>query len=116
MLLKAEFREELKEKFVGIYAHLEYNSGFIETYKFRSRQVSSQNSEVEWGESLGFIRLAEEPKSMVVKVFKSEPYYYNDKFLGEGEIEVTAVGVIKIPLYLNVRSVGSASIRLLPGE
>jgi hypothetical protein len=88
----------------------------IDTYKFRSRQVSSQGgSEVEWGESLGFIRLAEEPKSILVKVFKSEPYYYNDKFLGEGEIEVTAVGVIKIPLYLNMRNVGNASIRLLYG-
>lgn len=53
---------------------------------------------------------------MLVKLFKSEPYYYNDKFLGEGEIEVTALGVIKIPLYLNMRGVGTVSVRLLAGE
>lgn len=52
---------------------------------------------------------------MVVKLFKSEPYYYNDKFLGEGEIEVTALGIIKIPLYLNMRGVGTVSVRLLTG-
>lgn len=38
---------------------LEYNSGLIETYKFRSRQVGGSANEVEWSESLGFIRLAE---------------------------------------------------------
>lgn len=53
---------------------------------------------------------------MVVKLFKSEPYYYNDKFLGEGEIEVTALGVIKIPLYLNMRGVGTMSVRMVAGE
>jgi hypothetical protein len=41
---------------------------------------------VEWEESLGFIKIAEEPKNMLVKIYKSEPYYYNDKILGEGEI------------------------------
>jgi hypothetical protein len=78
--------------------------------------VGGGGSEVEWGESLGFIRLAEEPRGMQVKLFKSEPYYYNDKFLGEGEIEVTALGIIKIPLYLNMRGVGSVSVRLVAGE
>lgn len=71
---------------------------------------------MEWVENLGFIRLSEDPKTMLVKLYKAEPFYYNDKFLGEGEIEVTAVGDIKIPLYLNRRSVGSVSLRLQAGE
>lgn len=36
--------------------------------------------------------------------------------LGEGEIEVTTAGVIKVPLYLKMRNVGTVSIKLIISE
>lgn len=119
VLVDADFKDECREKLIGIYCQLEYNSGLIENYKFRSRQVSqasASSGRLEWTESLGLVKLAEEPRNLLVKIYKSEPYLYDDRFLGEGEIEVTTMGTIRIPLYLKMRSVGTANVKILPSE
>lgn len=79
-------------------------------------------SQLEWGESLGLLKFSEEPSTLKVVLLKSEPMLFNDRIIGIGEIELTSIGLIKIPLYesinnnedrLGTKNIGTVSIRLL---
>ena len=93
----------------------------MEPCKLRSRQTH-QNDEggrlaVEWSECLGSVRMGEESGRVVtVRVYKSEPYCYNDKLLGMGDEKVVGLRGVRVPLLLRDELVGQVQLELMLSE